>query len=456
MLDALYNFILEINNFLWGSLFLVPLLCGTGIFYSWRLRFVQIRKFGSCLRQVVRGSRLNNSTGRGMSSFQALATAIAAQVGTGNVAGTATAMVLGGPGALFWLWLAAFFGMATIFSEAVLAQVFKTTDKLGTPVGGPAWYITRGMGKQARPLALCFSVSLIIALGLIGNMVQANTISEAFNGAFNVPSILTGILTGLLAATVFIGGMHRIAQVTEKLVPCMALLYIAGGSYVLARHGEALLPAFSTIFTAAFTPQAIIGGGTGISIREAMRYGIARGLFANEAGMGSTPHAHAVANVAHPCEQGLVAIFGVFTTLVIITFTGLVILSSGVLSIPAPETGIRLTQAAYSIEMGSNGSKFVAICLFFFAFSTIIGWYFFGAQNVRFLFNGKGVPIYRLAVIFFVILGSQLHVEFVWQLADLFNGLMVIPNLIALWALHKIVEDKLREYENLEKLVSRN
>lgn len=449
----LASWITDFNSFLWGTLFLIPLLCGTGIFYTLRLRFVQVRKFGLALRYIMGNASLfgKKADNAGMSSFQALATAIAAQVGTGNVAGTATAIVLGGPGALLWLWLAAFFGMATIFAEAVLAQVYKTTDPDGHIVGGPAWYITRGMGPKAKPLAIFFAIAIIIALGFIGNMVQSNTIAEACNTAFGLPKIVTGIGVGILAALVFMGGIRRIASVTEKMVPCMAVLYIAGGTWILAHHAEAIWPSLVAIIHSAFYPQAVFGGAIGITIREAMRYGVARGLFANEAGMGSTPHAHAVAKVEHPCQQGLVAIFGVFTTFVIITFTGLVILVSGCLSFgPDAPTGIRLTQLAYAGDMGNAGNVFVAVCLFFFAFSTIVGWYFFGAQNVRFLFNGRGVGIYRTIVVCFVILGSLLQVDLVWQLADLFNGLMVLPNLLALWALNRVVKDQLNEFEALE------
>ncbi|MDE7370968.1 MAG: sodium:alanine symporter family protein [Desulfovibrio sp.] len=451
-MTALTQWVTDVNSFLWGTLFLIPLLCGTGLFYTLRLRFVQVRKFGLALRYLMGGASLfgRRADKKGMSSFQALATAIAAQVGTGNVAGTATAMVLGGPGALFWLWLAAFFGMATIFAEAVLAQVYKTTDSEGHVVGGPAWYITRGMGEKYRPLAVFFAIAIIVALGCIGNMVQSNTIAEAFNSALGVDRLVVGVIVAALAGLVFIGGLGRIASVTEKLVPTMAILYIAGGTYVLVSHADAILPAFGLIFEAAFHPQAVLGGAVGISIREAMRYGVARGLFANEAGMGSTPHAHAVARVEHPCQQGLVAIFGVFTTFVIITFTALVILVSGVF-VPGPgaATGIRLTQAAYAVDMGGFGGIFVAVCLFFFAFSTIVGWYFFGAQNVRFLFNGKGVGVYRVVAVAFVAGGALLHVDLVWQLADLFNGLMVIPNLVALWALNKVVVNHLAEFEHL-------
>lgn len=444
----------NINSVLWGVFFLIPLLCGTGLFYTFRLRFVQVRKFGLAARYLFGGASLfgKRADKSGMSSFQALATAIAAQVGTGNVAGTATALVSGGPGALFWLWVAAFFGMATIFAEAVLAQVYKVTDEHGHVVGGPAYYITKGLGEKFRPLAVFFSIAIIIALGCIGNMVQSNSISMAMNTAFDIPLVATGIFTAIISGLVFFGGVARLASVTEKLVPFMAAIYIIGGSYVIIEHASQIIPAFEMIFVAAFDPQAVAGGALGLTVAKAMQFGVARGLFSNEAGMGSTPHAHAIAKVDHPVEQGLVAMFGVFATLVVVTFTGVVILVTGVLDYQA--TGIELTQKAYNVGLGSFGMSFVAICLFFFAYSTIIGWYFFGEQNVRFLFTDKGLPYYRVLVCAFIIVGAMLKVDLVWSLADLFNGLMVIPNLIALLALNKVVvrnlddfESKLNDYE---------
>ena len=383
-MDFLNHLVSEINSVLWGVFCLIPLLCGTGIFYSIKLRFVQVRKFGLATRLLFGGATLfgKRADKTGMSSFQALATAIAAQVGTGNVAGTATAIVSGGPGALFWLWVAAFFGMATIFAEAVLAQTFKGKDANGHVVGGPAYYITKGMGEKWRPMAVFFSIAIIIALGCIGNMVQSNSISNAMHTAFGVPLVITGIVTAILAGAVFFGGVARLASVTEKIVPFMAAIYIIGGSYVIACHAGELGNAFRLIFVAAFDPQAVMGGALGLTVAKAMQFGVARGLFSNEAGMGSTPHAHAVAKVEHPAEQGLVAIIGVFATLIVVTFTGIVILVTGVLDFQS--TGIALTQKAYDVGLGSFGVSFVAICLFFFAYSTIIGWYFFAEQNVRY------------------------------------------------------------------------
>lgn len=460
-MDFLNHLVSEINSVLWGVFCLIPLLCGTGIFYSIKLRFVQVRKFGLATRLLFGGATLfgKRADKTGMSSFQALATAIAAQVGTGNVAGTATAIVSGGPGALFWLWVAAFFGMATIFAEAVLAQTFKGKDANGHVVGGPAYYITKGMGEKWRPMAVFFSIAIIIALGCIGNMVQSNSISNAMHTAFGVPLVVTGIVTAILAGAVFFGGVARLASVTEKIVPFMAAIYIIGGSYVIACHAGELGNAFRLIFVAAFDPQAVMGGALGLTVAKAMQFGVARGLFSNEAGMGSTPHAHAVAKVEHPAEQGLVAIFGVFATLIVVTFTGIVILVTGVLDFQS--TGIALTQKAYNVGLGSFGVSFVAICLFFFAYSTIIGWYFFAEQNVRFLFSEKALLPYRVIVCAFIIVGATLKVDLVWALADLFNGLMVIPNLIALIALHKVVgnclddfEAKLAKYEKTQQNIS--
>ena len=443
-MDFLNQLVSDVNGVLWGVFFLIPLLCGTGIFYTIKLRFVQVRKFGLAARFLLGGASLfgKRADKSGMSSFQALATAVAAQVGTGNVAGTATALVAG---SLFWLWVAAFFGMATIFAEAVLAQTYRTKDEQGRVLGGPAYYITLGMGEKWRPLAVFFSIAIIIALGCIGNMVQSNSIAHAMQTAFNVPAAVSGVVCAVLAGLVFFGGVGRLASVTEKIVPFMAAIYLIGGLWVIGAHITEVIPAFRLIFVAAFDPEAVMGGALGLTVAKAMQFGVARGLFSNEAGMGSTPPAHAVARVEHPAEQGLVAMFGVFTTVVIVTFTGIVILVTGVLDFKT--TGIELTQHAYTVGLGSFGMAFVAVCLFFFAFSTIMGWYFFGEQNVRFLFRSRGVLAYRVIVCAFIVTGAMLKVDFVWSLADLFNGLMVLPNLVALVALHKVVGESLEDFE---------
>ncbi len=429
-----------VNSVLWGWLLLF-LLCGTGIFYTIRLRFIQLRKLPHAFGRLFRNISLHGESAdhTGMSSFQALATAVAAQVGTGNIAGAATAIAAGGPGAIFWMWLSAFFGMATNYSEAVLAQKYKTTNERGETVGGPAYYIraafTGGFGKA---LAAFFSVAIILALGFMGNMVQSNSIGAAFSTAFGLPPLLVGVIVAVISAAIFLGGAKRIAWVMEKLVPLMALLYVGGCLVIILANITALPGAFKTIFVMAFDPQSAGGGALGITVREAMRYGVARGLFSNEAGMGSTPHAHALAKVDHPDDQGMMAMMGVFIdTFVVLTCTALVIVITGVWN--CGSTGTELAQIAFDTVFGSLGNIYIAVCLFFFAFSTIIGWYFFGEANVKALFGAKYVKIYAAVVVLFIVVGSGLKVNLVWNMSDMFNGLMVLPNLIGLLALSGVV-----------------
>lgn len=447
-MDFLLQLVKHANRFLWDYILLF-LLCGTGIYFTLRLRFVQIRKFPAAFKAVFGNIRLKGArAGKdGMSSFQALSTAIAAQVGTGNLAGAATAIVSGGPGAIFWMWISAFFGMATIFAEATLAQKYKKTVD-GEVVGGPVYYIrARFQGRFGKFLAAFFSVAIILALGFMGNMVQAHSLSTAFHNAFGVSALAVGALIALIAAVVFLGGRRRIASVTEKVVPVMALLYLIGGIVVVAMNYQRILPAFAQIFTMAFRPQSVLGGALGVTVQKAMRYGVARGLFSNEAGMGSTPHAHALAKVKDPCQQGFVAMMGVFIdTFVILTLTALIILTTGVLSLEGV-TGVELTQAAFVSAFGGFGNVFVAVCMFFFAFSTIIGWYFFGEVNVKYLFGAKAVKGYTLLVVALIVLGSALKVDLVWELTDFFNGLMVIPNLAGLLALSGAAAFALRSFE---------
>ena len=428
-----------ISDFFWNNILLF-LLCGAGVYFTIRLKFVQVRKFGAGFKRVFGGFSLRGKKAdhRGMSSFQALTTAIAAQVGTGNITGCATALASGGPGAIFWMWVSAFFGMATIYSEAVLAQKFRKV-KDGQVTGGPIYYIRAAFrGKFGKILAGFFSIAIILALGFMGNMVQSNSIGSAFQNAFDIPPLAVGVFVAAVAGFIFLGGVKRLASVTEKLVPVMAAFYIVGCLVILVINHDMVLAAFQQIFVLAFKPQAIAGGVAGVTVKEAMRYGVARGLFSNEAGMGSTPHAHALAKVKKPEEQGEIAMIGVFIdTFVVLTLTALVILTSGMLS--SGETGTTLAQMAFNEAFGSFGNIFVAICMLFFAFSTIIGWYFFGEVNVRAMFGKKAVPVYSAVVIAFVLVGSALKVDLVWNLSDLFNGLMVIPNLIALLALSGLV-----------------
>lgn len=439
-MDQLAVLVSDISGFVWNNL-LLYLLVLTGVLFSIRTRFVQVRHLGTGFKRMFGSFSLNGKKAdhEGMSSFQALTTAIAAQVGTGNITGCATALASGGPGAIFWMWLSAFFGMSTIYGEAVLAQKYKTVGEDGHVTGGPIYYIkARFKGGFGTFLAGFFSIAIIFALGFAGNMVQSNSIGDSFHNAFGISPLIVGVICAAIAAFIFLGGVKRIASVTEKLVPIMALFYILGCIVILCINHAALIDSIKSIFIGAFQPQALAGGIAGVTVKEAMRYGVARGLFSNEAGMGSTPHAHALAKVDKPQDQGVIAMVGVFIdTFIILTLTALVILTSGALSTGA--TGSVLAQTAFNQAFGQFGSVFIAICMLFFAFSTIIGWYFFGEVNVKALFGKKAVKIYAALVVVCVILGSSLKVDLVWNLSDLFNGLMVFPNLIALIALSGVV-----------------
>ena len=430
-MEAFTTLVTQASDYLWNWVLLI-LLVGTGLYFTLRLRFVQVRRFGEGMRRLFGGFSLHGkAAGKdGMSSFQALTTAVAAQVGTGNITGCATALVSGGPGALFWVWVSAFLGMATIYAEAVLAQKYKTTVD-GHVTGGPIYYIRAAFrGRFGRFLAGFFSLAIILALGFMGNMVQSNSIGDAFHNAFGISKPVVGVIIAAVAAFIFLGGVTRIASVTEKLVPVMAAFYIVGCVVILGMNAAALPNAFAQIFVLAFRPQAMAGGLAGVTVQQAMRFGVARGLFSNEAGLGSTPHAHALAKVERPQDQGAVAIVSVFIdTFVILTLTGLVLITSGL--IPDGLTGTALTQAAFSQAFGPFGQVFIAICMLFFAFSTILGWYFFGEVNFKALFGARALPVYSVIVVLFVLVGSSLKVDLVWALADFFNGLMAIPNLKA-------------------------
>ncbi|OHW61591.1 amino-acid carrier protein AlsT [Andreesenia angusta] len=444
MMDVVH----KINSLMWGPI-LIPLLVGTGIFYTIRLKFVQSMT-GKAYKEVFGGAlkKSGKADEEGMSSFQALATAIAAQVGTGNLAGVATALAAGGPGAIFWMWVSAFFGMATNYGEAVLGQLYKTKVD-GQITGGPAYYISQGI--KNRYLAGFFAVAIILALGFMGNMVQANSIVDVSKNVVDVSPIIIGIIVAVIVGGILVGGISGIASFTEKVVPFMAVLYIVGGLAVIFMNAENIIPSLRDIFVGAFDPQALGGGLLGITVMNVIRYGVARGLFSNEAGMGSTPHAHAVAKVDHPGEQGLVALVGVtFDTMIICTLTALIILTSGAMDSGA--SGAALTQIGFERSFGHAGTVFVAVALFFFALTTIVGWYYFGEGNIRYLFGKRGVLPYKILVLVMIIFGSTLDVAMVWELADMFNGFMIFPNLVALLILSPKVVEALEEYKNVERL----
>ena len=446
---SINDLVLKVNDVLTGSVLIIALV-GIGLLFTFKLGFIQIRGFKDGWNRTFGGlfSKKGDAGKDGMSSFQALATAIAAQVGTGNIAGAATAIAVGGPGAIFWMWISAFLGMSTIFAEAVMAQKFKQVSDDGTVTGGPVYYIRGAFkGTFGKVLAAIFAVLIIFALGFMGNAVQSNSIAASWNTAFGIPKIAMGIFVAVVSLFVFTGGMKRIAKVTELIVPIMAAFYIVGSLIVIFANVTAIPAAFHDIIVGAFKPAAVAGGAMGATLKLAVQKGVARGLFSNEAGMGSTPHAHAVAKVKHPVEQGFVAMIGVFIdTFVILNLTALVIITTG--SRTSGFTGAELSQYAFSTLYGKFGEIFIAICMFFFAFSTIIGWYFFGEANIRYLFGAKAVKIYSIIVCICVVLGSLQEVELVWNMADCFNSMMVIPNAIALVALSGLVKKTHDDYYN--------
>ena len=442
---VLYPVVCRINEYL-SNYILVFLLIGVGLWYTVRTGFVQIRFFGEGMRKVFGNLSLNGGKqSSGMTSFQALATAIAAQVGTGNIVGASGAILTGGPGAIFWMWVIAFFGMATIYAEATLAIKTRRVDKDGTIHGGPAYYITTAFkGGFGKFLASFFAVAITLALGFMGCMVQSNSIGSAFQTAFGVPSQFVGVVLVIFCGFIFLGGVNRLAAVTEKVVPVMAVIFLVGAVGILVVRIQDVPATFALIFKYAFQPQAIIGGSFGYAIKTAISQGAKRGLFSNEAGMGSTPHAHAMAKVKTPHEQGVVAMIGVFIdTFLVLTMTALVVISTlyagnGPLAGGAAE-GIdqsNMAQLAFSSVFGERlGSIFVAVCLLFFAFSTILSWNFFGKLNVAYLFGKRATAVYSVLGVVFIFLGSCLSNDLVWSLSDL----MVLPNALALLALSSLV-----------------
>ncbi len=467
-MDVLLNIFKTINAYL-SDYVLIVLLVGVGLFFSIRTRFVQVRCFGEGMKQVFGGVfSKKKSKGEGLTSFQALATAIAAQVGTGNIVGASGAILIGGPGAIFWMWVIAFLGMATNYAEAVLAQ--KTRKIEGEQIfGGPVYYIKHAFrGTFGKILAFIFALTATLALGFMGLMVQSNSIAESFSNAFGIPADFTwiiGLVLVALCALIFFGGVKRLAAITEKLVPIMAIAFLLCGFVILCIRIKYVPQTFGMIFKYAFTPNALIGGGAGAAIKIAVSQGAKRGLFSNEAGMGSTPHAHAMASVEHPHQQGVAAMIGVFVdTFMVLTMTALVLISTiycdgGLLSGLSGEAyqaaingsliskTTAMQQAVSSVFGTTFGSIFVAICLLFFAFSTIICWNFFGKLNAQYLFKNNKVLIilYSSISILCVFLGTVLSNDLVWELTDFFNYLMVLPNVVALIALSRLDVDETKE-----------
>ncbi len=488
MQETILNIVAAANKYL-SDYILIILLVVAGLFFTIKTKFVQVRCFGEGIKQVFGGLKLfGKKNTSGLTSFQAVATAIAAQVGTGNIVGASGAILLGGPGAIFWMWIIAFLGMGTIYAEAVLAQKTRTVDDDGEVHGGPVYYIKKAFpGKFGTFLAYFFAIASILALGFMGSMVQSNSIAEtacnAIGADYTQWGWIIGIVIAAISAFIFIGGVQRLASVTEKLVPFMAVIFLIGGLVVLCFRIEYIPETIGMIFKFAFTPQALIGGGVGYAIKTAISQGAKRGLFSNEAGMGSTPHAHAMANVERPHKQGVAAIIGVFIdTFVVLTMTALIVISSlytgpnGLGNMAAADYVAATTgESAITIATGAQvllsktnamqtaftnalsfqnfGNIFVAICLFFFAFSTILGWNFFGKLNVQYLFKNskKATMLYSVIAIIFVFIGTMASNDLVWELTDFFNYLMVIPNVIALIALGKLVNDEAKDGISLNK-----
>ncbi len=461
--SMLYPLVYKFNEYI-SNYVLVFLLTGVGLWYTFKTKFVQIRCFKEGFKYLFGGISLFGKADAGkMTSFQALATAIAAQVGTGTVIGSSAAILIGGPGAIFWMWLLAFLGMATIYAEASLAVKTRKVDENGHIKGGPVYYITEAFtGKTGQFIAGFFAISIVLALGFMGCMVQSNAISSSIENAFGIPSWSVGLFLVITSAMVFIGDVKRLASVTEKLVPLMAGLFVVGCFIVLIARINYIPETFYMIFKYAFQPQAILGGSFLYAIQIAVSQGAKRGLFANEAGLGSTPHAHALANVKTPHEQGTIAMMGVFLdTFVIITLNALVIistlytpdgpLSSGYLGdITEILNENNVVQVAIGSIIGSSfSSMFVAICLFFFGFSTILSWNLFGKVNILYLFGkfseSKVKLFYTILALAFIMIGSLVSSRLVWGLSDMFNNLMVIPNVIALFALTSVVISNLKK-----------
>ncbi|CYU22094.1 sodium:alanine symporter family protein [Streptococcus suis] len=432
-----------INNLVWGPPLLL-LLVGTGVYFTLRLGVFQIGKLPTAFRLIFS----SDQSGQGdVSSFAALCTALAATVGTGNIVGVATAITTGGPGALFWMWVAAFFGMATKYAEGFLAIKYRTKDANGQAAGGPMHYITLGMGQKWKPLAIFFAISgVLVALLGMGTFSQVNSIASSMSASFGLAPQLVSIVTAISIACFIFGGIEKISDVSTKIVPFMAILYILASLIVLVVHWNELLPTLGLVLKSAFSPAAAVGGFVGATVKEAIQRGIARGVFSNESGLGSAPIAAAAAKSDNPVEQGLISMTGTFIdTIIICTLTGLTILVTGQWSVEGLE-GAPLTQAAFATVFGNTGSIALTISLVLFAFTTILGWSYYGERCIEFLFGTKSILPYRLVFVTMVALGGFLKLDLIWTIADIVNGLMALPNLIALLALSPVIIKETRQY----------
>jgi len=448
-MEAISEVIGQINGLVWGPPMLVMIL-GVGLFLSIGLKLMPILKLRAGFRLMWSGRARGDDADGEIPPFQALMTALSATVGTGNIAGVATAVFLGGPGALFWMWLTALVGMATKYSEAVLAVRFREVDERGDHVGGPMYYIRNGLGSKWAWLGILFAIFASVAAFGIGNTVQANSVADVLEANFGLPHWATGLILMVLVGLVLIGGIRRIGHVASALVPLMAVSYVLVGLVALALNASAIPEAFGMIFTHAFSPIAAQGGFAGAAIWAAIRFGVARGIFSNEAGLGSAPIAHAAAQTKVPVKQGMVAMLGTFIdTIIVCSITGLVIITSGAWT--SGETGAALTSLAFEQGLPGFGNYLVAIALAVFAFTTIIGWSFYGERCIEFLFGVKAIMPYRVLWILAIPLGATINLGFIWLVADTLNAMMALPNLIALLLLSPVVFRLTREYFEKEK-----
>lgn len=435
-------------DFLWG-LPLIIMLLGTGIYLTFLLRGIQFTKLFYSLNLALVKRKENTAHAGDISHFQALMTALAATVGTGNIVGVATAISAGGPGAMFWMWVTGFLGMATKYSEAVLAVKFREIDKRGKMIGGPMFYIEKGL--NSKWLAVLFAVFASIAAFGIGNMAQANSVADAVNSAFGIGRSLIGIVMLVLTFIVIMGGIKSIGRASSAIVPFMILFYVITGTIILIANYQMIPEAFRLIFYHAFNPTAAVGGFAGSTVRHAMRMGVARGIFSNESGLGSSPIAAAAAKTDEPVRQGLVSMTQTFIdTIIVCTFTGLVLLVTGVWS--SGNTPASLTEKAFQHGFGGYGGMVVTISLAFFAYSTILGWSYYGEKSVEYLFGVRSIRPYRLVWVAFVYVGSVSRIDIIWIFSDVMNALMAFPNLIALVFLSGIVAAETKQYfsKNIE------
>jgi alanine or glycine:cation symporter, AGCS family len=432
----------KLNGIVWGPPMLL-LILGTGFYLMLGLRLIPLRKIGSGFVMLWRGRQM---TGKGdISAFNALMTALSATVGIGNIAGVATAIHLGGPGALFWMWCTALVGMATKYAETLCAIEYRENDERGDHVGGPMYYIKNGLSRHWLWLGVMFAIFGAFAGFGIGNMVQANSVADALQNTYKIPTWVTGIVAAVLVWLVLIGGIRRLGEVSGRLVPLMCVFYVVGGLIILVIHAAAIPAALTLIFTHAFTPVAATGGFAGATIVLAIQYGVARGVFSNEAGLGSAPIAHATAMSNSPVEQGLIAMLGTFIdTIIVCSITGLVIVISGTWT--SGLTGAPLSTTAFEQMLPGVGNHLVTISLILFAFTTILGWSFYSEKCVQFLFGIRAVTPYRWLWVLAIPIGAMAKLEFVWLVADTLNALMAIPNLIALLLLSPVIFKLTREY----------